>query len=82
MKARKENWRKTELRKQILDIVDELSNGRYNNSYWNGKSGVLKLLEKEPELMNKTIDELKPIVIRVFRNNYCYNTIREYNLSY
>lgn len=82
MKARKEKLRKSELTKQILGIVDELSGGRYNNSYWNGKRGVLKLLEKEPELFNKSIDELKPIVVSVFRNNYCYNTIREYNLSY
>lgn len=59
--------------------------------YWNGKTGVEKLLRKEPELIDKPFEEVAPIVEKVYANNaksdyalrggWC-NGEKEYDLSY
>lgn len=59
--------------------------------FWNGRIAVQKLLEKEPALLDKPFEELKPIVEKVYENN-CksdyslrggwYNGEKKYNLAY
>lgn len=59
--------------------------------FWNGRIAVQKLLEKEPSLLDKPFEELKPIVEKVYEKN-CksdyslrggwYNGEKKYDLSY
>ena len=60
-------------------------------SFWNGRYAVQKVLENNPELLDKSFDELKPIVEKVYTNNeksdyslrggWC-NGEKKYNLAY
>ena len=60
-------------------------------NFWNGRIAVQKVLEKNPELLDKSFDELKPIVEKVYsinkksdyslRGGY-YSGEKKYNLSY
>jgi hypothetical protein len=90
VKKRKEEERKRALTQQVFDLVSEQV-GSKDESYWNGRYGVQKLLEKEPELLDKTFEELKPIVLKVFRNNNktdytlrggWWHGEKKYNLAY
>jgi len=59
--------------------------------FWNGRFAVQKLLENEPNLLDKTFEELKPIVLKVFnannrsdysmRGGWCSGE-KKYNLAY
>ena len=100
MKIRKEAKRKAELSEKIFDLVKQ--NAPKNSSggwgrdegweqYWNGRIAVEKVLENNPELLNKTFEELKPIVEKVYANNEksdyslrggWYNGEKKYNLAY
>ena len=60
-------------------------------NFWNGRIAVQKVLENNPELLNKTFDELKPIVEKVYANNEksdyslrggWYDGEKKYNLAY
>ena len=60
-------------------------------NFWNGRIAVQKVLEKNPELLDKSFDELKPIVEKVYSNNEksdyslrggWYNGEKKYNLAY
>lgn len=60
-------------------------------NFWNGRIAVEKVLENNPELLNKTFDELKPIVEKVYANNEksdyslrggWYDGEKKYNLAY
>ena len=60
-------------------------------NFWNGRIAVQKVLENNPELLNKTFEELKPIVEKVYANNEksdyslrggWYNGEKKYNLAY
>ena len=100
MKIRKEAKRKAELSEKIFDLVKQNapknSRGGWGRDegweqYWNGRTAVQKVLENNPELLNKTFDELKPIVEKVFTNNEksdyslrggWYNGEKKYNLAY
>ena len=100
IKKRKEAKRKAELREKVFDLVKqnapkESRSGWGRNPdwepYWNGRIAVEKVLENNPELLNKTFDELKPIVEKVFTNNEksdyslrggWYNGEKKYNLAY
>ena len=94
MKERKEAERKAELNSKVYEYIDAKKKGldRWEmENFWNGRYGVQKLLEKEPNLLNKTFEELKPIVEVVFNNNNksdyslrggWYDGEKKYNLSY
>lgn len=94
VKARKESARKAELSSKVFDYIDVKKKGldRWEmENFWNGRWGVQKLLEKEPNLLNKTWEELKPIIEEVFeKNNKSDYSLRggwcsgekKYNLSY
>lgn len=94
VKARKEADRKAELSTKVFNYLDAKKKGleRWEfEDFWNGRIAVQKLLEKEPTLLNKTWDELKPIVEEVFEKNNksdytlrggYYNGEKKYNLSY
>lgn len=88
MKARKEAERRDSLATKIFNLIDSQVDHK-DREFWNGRWGVQKLLEKEPDLYNKTFEELTPIVLKVFRNNnhsdyYLENRngVKEYNLAY
>ena len=90
VKKRKEEERKRALTQQVFDFISEQDDSK-DESYWNGRYGVQKLLEKEPELLDKTFEELKPIIFKVFwNNNKTDYTLRggwwhgekKYNLAY
>lgn len=100
IKARKEEKRKSELREKVFDLVKENapknSRGGWGRDegwerYWNGREAVEKVLANNPDLLNKTFDELKPIVEKVFANNnrsdysmrggWC-NGEKKFNLAY
>lgn len=60
-------------------------------NFWNGRIAVQKVLENNPELLDKPFDELKPIVEKVYANNEksdyslrggWYNGEKKYNLAY
>lgn len=60
-------------------------------NFWNGRIAVQKVLEKNPELLDKSFDVLKPIVEKVYSNNEksdyslrggWYNGEKKYNLAY
>lgn len=93
-KKRKEANRKAELREKVFNYIDEkkkcLDRWEMEN-FWNGRIAVQKVLENNPELLNKTFDELKPIVEKVYANNEksdyslrggWYNGEKKYNLAY
>ena len=100
MKIRKEAKRKAELSEKIFDLVKQNapknSRGGWGRDegweqYWNGRTAVQKVLENNPELLNKTVEELKPIVEKVYANNEksdyslrggWYNGEKKYNLAY
>ena len=100
MKIRKEAKRKAELSEKIFDLVKQNapknSRGGWGRDegweqYWNGRIAVEKVLENNPELLNKTFDELKPIVEKVYANNEksdyslrggWYSGEKKYNLAY
>lgn len=94
IKERKEANRKAELSDKIFNLIDDMKKGleRWEmENFWNGRIAVQKLLEKEPNLLNKTFEELKPIVLKVFENNNksnyslrggWYDGEKKYNLSY
>ena len=100
MKIRKEAKRKAELSEKIFDLVKQNapknSRGGWGRDegweqYWNGRTAVQKVLENNPELLNKTFEELKPIVEKVYANNEksdyslrggWYNGEKKYNLAY
>ena len=78
MKKRKEAERKAELHKKVFDLVEQNAPkssrngwGRDENweRYWNGREAVEKVLAKNPDLLNRTFEELKPVVEKVFANN-------------
>ena len=94
VKERKERDRRAELSTKVFNFIDEKKKGleRWEmENFWNGRWGVQHLLEKEPDLFNKTWDELKPIIEQVFENNnksdytlrggWCSGE-KKYNLSY
>jgi hypothetical protein len=100
MKIRKEAKRKAELSEKIFDLVKQNapknSRGGWGRDegweqYWNGRTAVQKVLENNPEFLNKTFEELKPIVEKVYANNEksdyslrggWYNGEKKYNLAY
>ena len=100
IKARKEADRKADLQKQVYDLIAEDApkdkRGGWGRDegwelYWNGRYGVQKLLEQNPDLLNLTFEELKPIVLLVYKNNHktdyslrggWYNGEKKYNLAY
>ena len=100
IKARKEAKRKAELSEKIFDLVKQNapknSRGGWGRDegweqYWNGRTAVQKVLENNPELLNKTFEELKPIVEKVYANNEksdyslrggWYNGEKKYNLTF
>ena len=60
-------------------------------NFWNGRIAVQKVLENNPELLNKSFEELKPIVEKVYSNNEksdyslrggWYSGEKKYNLAY
>ena len=100
IKARKEADRKADLQRKIYDLIAEdapkNTRGGWGRDpdwelYWNGRYGVQKVLEAHPELLDKTFEELKPIVLLVYKNNHktdyslrggWYNGEKKYNLAY
>lgn len=89
IKKRKEADRRYELSKQVYNFIDSQVKTK-DEEFWNGRRGVQELLEKNQGLLDKTFDELKPIVLKVYNNNYHTSywlrngaTGRvEYNLAY
>ena len=60
-------------------------------NFWNGRIAVQKVLENNPELLDKPFEELKPIVEKVYSNNEksdyslrggWYSGEKKYNLAY
>ena len=100
MKIRKEANRKAELREKVFDLVKQNAPKESRSGwgrdegwekYWNGRHAVEMVLENNPDLLNKTFDELKPIVVKVYANNErsdysmrggWYNGEKKYNLAY
>ena len=100
IKARKEANRKADLQKQVYDLIAEDAPkdkcGGWGRDpeweyYWNGRYAVQKVLEENPNLLNLTFEELKPIVLTVYNNNHksdyairggWYNGEKKYNLAY
>lgn len=71
IRARKERDRRAAVRTEVFRFIEDvLSKGRKDNEFCNGCRGVQKVLEKEPSLLDKPIDELKEIVRKVFINNH------------
>ena len=80
MKKRKEEERRADLNKQIFALLAEdapKSSRNYGwghnvdwEPYWNGRSAVEQVLKNNPNLLNKTFEELKPIVLKVYNNNH------------
>lgn len=94
IKARKEAARRSELDEKVFDFIDSKKKGleRWEmEDYWNGRTAVQKVLEQNPELLDKTFEELKPIVEKVYDNNErtdyylrgsYYSGEKKYNLTY
>lgn len=94
IKARKEANRKADLSSKVFDYIDTKKKGleRWEmENFWNGRIAVQKVLENNPELLNKTFEELKPIVEKVYANNEksdyslrggWYNGEIKYNLTF
>lgn len=100
IKARKEADRKADLQKQVYDLIAEDApkdkRGGWGRDpdweyYWNGRYAVQKVLEENPNLLNLTFEELKPIVLAVYKNNHksdyslrggWYSGEKKYNLAY
>lgn len=100
IKARKEADRKADLQKKIYDLIAEDApkdkRGGWGRDpdwelYWNGRYGVQMLLTQNPDLLNLTFEELKPIALLVYKNNHktdyslrggWYNGEKKYNLAY
>jgi hypothetical protein len=94
IKKRKEADRKAELQHKVYEFIDakkkDLDRWEMEN-FWNGRIAVQKVLENNPELLNKTFEELKPIMEKVYANNEksdyslrggWYNGEKKYNLAY
>lgn len=94
IKARKEAARRSELNNKVFDLICEKGKSLENwerEKYWNGRTAVQKVLEQNPELLDKTFEELKPIVEKVYDNNErtdyflrgsYYSGEKKYNLAY
>ena len=100
IKVRKEADRKANLQKQVYDLIAEDApkdkRGGWGRDegweyYWNGRYAVQKVLEANPSLLDKTFEELKPIVLLVYKNNHksdyslrggWYSGEKKYNLAY
>ena len=94
IKARKEADRKAGLSDKIFEMIDTKKKGleRWEmENFWNGRIAVQKVLENNPSLLDKTFEELKPIMEKVYKNN-CkdnytlrggwYSGEKKYNLAY
>ena len=94
IKKRKIANARAETSTKVFNYIDAKKKGldRWEmENFWNGRIAVQKVLENNPELLNKTFDELKPIVEKVFTNNEksdyslrggWYNGEKKYNLAY
>ena len=100
IKERKESQRKADLQKQVYDLIAEGApkdkRGGWGRDeewelYWNGRNAVQKVLESHHELLDLTFEELKPIVLTVYKNNHktdyslrggWYSGEKKYNLAY
>lgn len=68
IKLRKVNDARKEKSDKIYDFLHSHVS-RKDDCYWNGRCAVQELLEKEPKLLDKSYDELQPIIKKVFDNN-------------
>lgn len=100
IKARKEADRKSELKDKVFALVKEHAPKEKRSGwgrdeswepYWNGRTAVEKVLDSNPALLDKTFEELKPIVEKVYANNAksdyslrggWYSGEKKYNLAY
>ena len=94
IKARKIANAREETDTKVFNYIDakKKSLDRWEmENFWNGRIAVQKVLEKNPELLDKTFEELKPIVEKVYSNNdksdyslrggWCSGE-KKYNLAY
>jgi len=88
IKARKEADRKGEIEDKVYALVANLTDNK-DEAYWNGRMGVQRLLESEPDILDKEWDEVKRIVTYVYKRNnrssyYLKNDrgTKEYDLEY
>lgn len=94
MEIRERAKRRAELSKRVFDLICEKGKSLETwerEKYWNGRTAVQKVLERNPELLDKTFEELKPIVEKVYDNNErtdyylrgsYYSGEKKYNLAY
>ena len=94
MKARKIRDKRNEVSKKVYDYIDgkkaDLERWEFEG-FWNGRWAVQKVLEGNPELLDKDWEVLKPIVEKVWENNnksdyslrggWCSGE-KKYNLAY
>ena len=86
-----------EERKKKSDAVYEMISAEKDDlerwemeRYWNGRMAVQKVLEAHIELLDLPIDQLKPTMMKVYKNNFKDNVAlrdswygeKKYNLSY
>jgi hypothetical protein len=90
IKERKVADKRAETKKAVFDFIDEQEKPK-SSEFWNGRYGVQTLLEKEPALLDKTFEEIKPIIFLVYKNNHksdytlrgCrYDGEKKYNIAY
>ena len=94
IKARKIEKERSEKQTAIYATIDaeKKSLDRWEmENFWNGRYAVQKLLESKPELIDLPLEELKPICLKVWQNNFksdyslrggYYSGTKIYNLAY
>jgi hypothetical protein len=94
IKARKVAAERAEKFDKVFEHIDAKKKGldRWEmENFWNGRIAVQKVLENNPELLNKSFEELKPIVEKVYSSNEksdyslrggWYSGEKKYNLAY
>lgn len=89
IKERKIAAKRGELSSKVFAFIDSKKKNldRWEmGDFWNGRMAVQRLLEKEPGLLDKTWEEIEPIVSQVYKKNnktiYSYGGSKEYDLTY
>jgi hypothetical protein len=89
IKERKIAAKRGELDKKVFAFIDSKKKDldRWEmGDFWNGRMAVQRLLEKEPGLLDKTWEEIEPIISQVYKKNnktiYSYGGSKEYDLTY
>ncbi len=89
IKERKIAAKRGELDNKVFAFIDAKKKDldRWElGDFWNGRMAVQRLLEKEPGLLDKTWEEIEPIVSQVYEKNnktiYSYGGSKEYDLTY